>query len=146
MVNDVDGNDSGCVRVRTVAEEGLSIDVQGRRCAARGQDQLRVAEVVGTDVAVGKGPNHCGLERSLEKGKPGKPIVRLLSRLDPVLQIRKAVVGGLVHGKLGTLRVVEFYIEVAVLATFGDGDARPDCCLIFVKCDSELGPIGALVN
>lgn len=46
MVDDVDGNDSGCGRVRTVAEEGLSIDVQGHRCAARGQDPLRVAEVV----------------------------------------------------------------------------------------------------
>ena len=147
VVDVVDGNVSLCGRSWVcTAEDDLSIDVQGRRRAARGQDQFFVAEAVGTHVVVVKGPNNCGPERSLEEGKPGKPIVRLLSRLDPILQTCKAGVGGLVHGDLEAVRVVEIYIKVAVLPVVGNGVATPDVCEICPKFQSELGPISALDN
>ena len=100
MVNVLKANNPSPGRVRAIVKEELSIDVQGRGCTTGGQDYFRVAELVTTAVRVAKGANKCGLERSLLKGKPGKPIVRLLSRPDPVIQRRKALVGGLVHGEL----------------------------------------------
>ena len=98
VVNDLNVNNPAPGRVRSIVKEGLSIDVQGCGYTTRGQDYFRVAELVTTAVKVGKGTNKCGLERCLEEGKPGKPIVRLLSRPDPVFQTRKAGVVGLVLG------------------------------------------------
>ena len=144
VINDLNVNKPAPSRVRTIVKEDLSIDVQGRGCTTRGQDYFRVAELVTTAVRAAKRPNHCALERCLEEGKPGKPIVRLLCRPDPVFQTRKAGVVGLVHGELEAYRVVEEDVEVAVLTMFGDGDARSDACEILVKCDSHQGPIFGL--
>ena len=63
--------------------------------------------------------------------------MRLLGGLDPFIQLQTAVVIDLEQGESVACGVVDFEADGAVLAPFNEGDARPDCCGIGLKGESE---------